>query len=115
MSTKVLTAAEMIECAIEEAKPVFWLQEFTIEGTNIIIEAEMSYLGVNTDIVFKNPVNKVLSWETWMGKYEHPDDEWTDQEMDVNRWLDKQAKSFKDQVSQPLSLHFKTLFESWNK
>jgi len=115
MSTKILTPAERIQCEIEEAKPVFWLQEFTIDGTDITIEAEMNYLGVTTDIVFKKHANEVLSWETWMGKYEHPDDEWTDQELDVNRWLDKQAKAFKAQISQPLSLHFKNLFESWNK
>lgn len=115
MSTKVLTPAEIIECSIEESKPVFWLQDFTIEGSDITIEAEMSYLGVTTDIVFKKHVNEVLSWETWMDKYEHPDDEWTSQEMDVNRWLDREAKSFKTQISQPLSLHFKNLFESWNK
>jgi len=115
MSTKILSAAEIIEYSIEEAKPVFWLQDFTIDGVEIIIEAEMSYLGVTTDIVFKKHVNEVLSWETWMGTYEHPDDEWTSQEMDVNRWLDKQAKSFKAKISQPLSNHFKNLFESWNK
>lgn len=103
------TFDKVIEYAIDEAKPSFWIQDIRVEGGDVVIEAEMSVFGTNTDMVFKKPVMQVFTYGTYMSE------EWSDMEHEAYKFLDKMAVSFQKEVSNPLSFQFKKLIAQWNK
>ncbi|SDZ81575.1 hypothetical protein SAMN05192529_10298 [Arachidicoccus rhizosphaerae] len=110
MRTKtVFTPEQMIEFYIEEAKPVFWIQDIRIENEKAVLEVEMEYLGIKQGLVFIKPVQEVFTYPIYT------EEDYSDMEFEAYRWLDKKAEDFKNQISKKLSETFKIEIAKWNK